>query len=237
VLMDDNFATIVKAVKEGRIIYDNIKKFISYILTSNIPEILPFIAFVLLQIPLPMTVILILCIDLGTDLIPALALGQERAETNVMKPRKKEKLFTWPMLLLSYGVYGMIEAAAGFTAYFHVLYTNGWVWGQELAYTDPLYQKAITAFFTAVIVCQMFNLVARRTRYQSSFKNLFRNKLLWFGITTEIVLLTIIIYAPWTQPFFNSHPLTYEILFGLPFGAAILIIEELRKTFKPVNVH
>ena len=73
VLMDDNFATIVAAVEEGRTIFDNIKKFIAYILTSNIPEILPFIAFVLLDIPLPLTVILILSIDLVTDICPRLA--------------------------------------------------------------------------------------------------------------------------------------------------------------------
>ena len=84
VLMDDNFATIVSAIEEGRTIFDNIKKFVAYILTSNIPEILPFIAFVLLDIPLPLTVILILSIDLGTDIVPALGLGAEPPETDVM---------------------------------------------------------------------------------------------------------------------------------------------------------
>ena len=95
VLMDDNFATIVAAVEEGRTIFDNIKKFIAYILTSNIPEILPFIAFVLLDIPLPLTVILILSIDLGTDIVPALGLGAEKPETDVMKrkPRPRGERF------------------------------------------------------------------------------------------------------------------------------------------------
>ncbi len=91
VLMDDNFATIVAAVEEGRTIFDNIKKFIAYILTSNIPEILPFIAFVLLDIPLPLTVILILSIDLGTDILPALGLGAEAPETDVMKRKPRPR--------------------------------------------------------------------------------------------------------------------------------------------------
>jgi len=92
VLMDDNFATIVTAVEEGRTIFDNIKKFIAYILTSNIPQILPFIAYVLLDIPLPLTVVLILAIDLGTDILPALGLGAEKPETDVMnKPPRSRK--------------------------------------------------------------------------------------------------------------------------------------------------
>ena len=89
VLMDDNFATIVSAVEEGRTIFDNIKKFIAYILTSNVPQILPFIAYVLLDIPLPLTVVLILSIDLGTDILPALGLGAEPPETDVMKRKPR----------------------------------------------------------------------------------------------------------------------------------------------------
>lgn len=98
VLMDDNFATIVAAVEEGRTIFDNIKKFIAYILTSDIPENLPFIAFVLLDIPLPLTVILILSIDLVTDILPALGLGAEEPETDVMKrkPRPRGLTFAEP---------------------------------------------------------------------------------------------------------------------------------------------
>ncbi len=142
VLMDDNFATIVSAVEEGRTIFDNIKKFIAYILTSNIPQILPFIAYVLLGIPLPLTVVLILSIDLGTDILPALGLGAERSETDVMKnkPRPRgERLLSRNLLLMSYGIVGVIQAAAGFFSYFVVLYTSGWQWGQDLASDDPVF--------------------------------------------------------------------------------------------------
>ncbi len=101
VLMDDNFATIVAAVEEGRTIFENIKKFIAYVLISNIPQILPFIAFVLLDIPLPLTVVLILAIDLGTDFVPALGLGAEKPETDVVHkpPRSRsERLLTRNLL-------------------------------------------------------------------------------------------------------------------------------------------
>jgi sodium/potassium-transporting ATPase subunit alpha len=144
VLMDDNFATIVAAVEEGRTIFDNIKKFIAYILTSNVPQILPFIAYVLLDIPLPLTVVLILAIDLGTDILPALGLGAEKPETDVMhKPprRRTERLLTRNLLFMSYGIVGMLQAAAGFFTYFVILYSGGWQWGQELATTDPLYRS------------------------------------------------------------------------------------------------
>jgi len=102
ILMDDHFATVVNAIEEGRTIFDNIRKFINYILTSNVPEIIPFIAFALLNIPLAITVILILCIDLGTDMLPAIALGSEKSESDVMKNKpisRKEHLLTRNLLL------------------------------------------------------------------------------------------------------------------------------------------
>ena len=84
ILTDDNFASIVSAIEEGRAVYANIKKFVTYIFSSNIPEIVPFIAFVLFRIPLPLTVMQILAVDLGTDLVPALGLGTERPEPGIM---------------------------------------------------------------------------------------------------------------------------------------------------------
>jgi sodium/potassium-transporting ATPase subunit alpha len=116
ILLDDNFATIVNAIEEGRAVYENIRKFISYIFSSNIPEIVPYLAYALLRIPLPLTIMQILAVDLGTDMLPALALGAEKPSPAVMKtpPRSpKERLLNRPLLTRAYLVLGPIEAAAG----------------------------------------------------------------------------------------------------------------------------
>jgi sodium/potassium-transporting ATPase subunit alpha len=92
ILLDDNFASIVTGVEEGRLIFDNLKKSIAYTLTSNIPEISPFLMFILLSIPLPLGTVTILCIDLGTDLVPAISLAYEKAETDIMKRQERRNL-------------------------------------------------------------------------------------------------------------------------------------------------
>jgi len=240
VLMDDNFATIVAAVEEGRTIFDNIKKFITYILTSNIPEILPFIAYVILDVPLPLTVVLILSIDLGTDLLPALGLGSELPEVDVMseKPRPRdERLLTRNMLIRSYGVVGMVEAAAGFFSYFVVLYNGGWYWGQHLASDDVLYKTAITAFFASIIICQITNVIICRTRRQSLLSvNMFDNRLILLGIVSELVLLGVISYIPAANIFFGTAPLSWwHFLLSVPFALVILFADELRRSLLRKN--
>jgi sodium/potassium-transporting ATPase subunit alpha len=236
VLMDDNFATIVAAVEEGRTIFDNIKKFIAYILTSNVPQILPFIAYVLLDIPLPLTVVLILAIDLGTDILPALGLGAEKPETDVMhKPprRRTERLLTRNLLFMSYGIVGMLQAAAGFFTYFVILYSGGWQWGQELATTDPLYRTAITGFFASIIICQVADVIICRTRRQSLLTvGVLANRLVLVGIAAELLLLALIVYIPAFNTFFGTAPLeAWHLLPSLPFALLILLGDELRRVF------
>lgn len=234
VLLDDNFATIVNAVEEGRTVFDNIKKFIAYILTSNVPEILPFIAFVLLALPLPMNVQLILAIDLGTDILPALALAVERGEGDIMHrpPRSKdEKLLTRQVLFTSYGIKGPIEAAAGFFCYFAVLWDGGWSFGQALPFTDPLYMQAITAFFAAVIICQIANVFTSRTRRQSVLtRGFFGNRMVLLGIASELIILGLIIFNPLVNTVFNTAPISIKyILLAVPFAIALLLIDEIIK--------
>ncbi len=234
ILMDDHFATIVNAIEEGRTIFDNIRKFINYILTSNVPEIIPFIAFALLNVPLAITVILILCIDLGTDMLPAIALGSEKAESDVMKNKpipRKEHLLTRNLLLHSYLFIGVIQTLAGFFAFFGILLSSGWQWGEQFVATDPLYQKAVTAFFAAIVVCQIANVFISRTRRQSLFRTgLFSNKFLWVGVLVEVMFLGIIVYLPQTQAFFGTQSLSgFELMLGLPFAIFIFFFDEIRK--------
>merc|ERR1719276_656351 len=122
ILLDDNFASIVVGVEEGRLIFDNLKKSIAYTLTSNIPEISPFLLFILADVPLPLGTVTILCIDLGTDLLPAISLAYETAESDIMKrdPRNKftDKLVNERLISMAYGQIGMIQALAGFVCYF-----------------------------------------------------------------------------------------------------------------------
>ena len=136
ILLDDNFATIVRAIEEGRAVFENIKKFTTYILSSNIPEIIPYIAFVILGIPLPLTVVQILAVDLGTDMLPALALGTEPPEPGLLKrpPRSvKERLLSLPLLARAYLFLGPIEAIASMAGFFWFLSINGWHWGDALS--------------------------------------------------------------------------------------------------------
>lgn len=130
ILLDDNFSSIVSGVEEGRLIFDNLKKSIAYTLTSNIPEITPFLIFIIIQIPLPLTTVLILCIDLGTDLLPAISLAYERPESDIMQrpPRnsKVDRLVNKRLIAFSYPQIGVIQALGGFYVYFVVLGDYGW---------------------------------------------------------------------------------------------------------------
>ena len=127
VLLDDNFASIVAAIEEGRGVFDNIRKFTTYVMTSNVPELVPYLAFVLLRIPLPLTIIQVLAVDLGTDMLPALGLGAERPDPDVMRrpPRAKhDRLIDYRLIRRVYLLLGVVESIAAMTAYAFV--HHGW---------------------------------------------------------------------------------------------------------------
>ena len=129
ILLDDNFASIVNGVEEGRIIFDNLKKSIAYTLSSNIPEIAPFLFFQTIGIPLPLSTVMILLVDLGTDLAPAISMAYEGKEADIMErlPRNPltDNLVTWRLVSFAYLQIGMLQAIAGFYAYFVVLHSFG----------------------------------------------------------------------------------------------------------------
>ncbi len=234
VLLDDNFATIVNAIEEGRAVFENIRKFISYIFASNIPEIVPYIAYVLFRIPLPLTIMQILAIDLGTDLFPALALGAEKPSRDLMKqpPRSpEERLLNFKILSRSYLFLGPIEALAGLFGFFYVLKSGGWQWGEMLAPNNVLYMHATTACLGAIIITQIGNVFACRSFSESIIKlGFLTNKLILFGILIELVISVFIIYHPWGNKVFGTAPLEPKLwLFLLPFGIILLIAEEIRK--------
>ncbi len=131
ILLDDNFASIVSGIEEGRLIFDNLKKSIAYTLTSNIPEISPFLFSILTDAPLPLGTVTILCIDLGTDMIPAISMAYEKPESDIMKrqPRNPytDRLVNERLISMAYGRVGMMQASAGFFVYFIILSENGFL--------------------------------------------------------------------------------------------------------------
>jgi sodium/potassium-transporting ATPase subunit alpha len=234
VLLDDNFATIVAAIEEGRAVFENIRKFLTYILTSNIPELVPFLTFVLFKIPLPLTIIQILAVDLGTDMLPALGLGTEKPHPGVMQkpPRaRRERLLNWPLVVRAYLFLGVMEAAAAMAAFFFVLHRTGWQYGQALASSDPLYLQATTATLSAIIVMQVMNVFLCRDSREPAFsRGLFGNRLIWAGIVTEVALIILIDYTPWGQLIFGTAPIGVEVwLFVIPFAFGMMVLEEGRK--------
>ena len=212
VLLDDNFASIVAAIEEGRAVFENIRKFLTYILTSNIPELVPYLAFVLFRIPLPLTIIQILAVDLGTDMLPALGLGDGEAASRrdaaaAARPRS-ERLLNWPLAARAYLFLGMMEAAAAMAAFFFVLHGAGWHYGEMLSPLDPLYLQATTATLTAIIVMQVMNVFLCRSGTESIFsQGPLGNRLILWGVAAEIALILAIDYTPWGNLVFGTAPI------------------------------
>ncbi|NJK58034.1 MAG: cation-transporting P-type ATPase [Pleurocapsa sp. SU_5_0] len=248
VLLDDNFATIVKAIEQGRGVYQNIRKFMTYILASNVAEIVPFLAMVIFKIPPALVVLQILAIDLGTDMIPALALGAETPETGIMQqpPRKKSlPLLDRSLLARAYGFLGLIEAALGMSAFFAVWWSYGYsfaelqaVSGSILAHsaeptTRAIYQQATTATLATIVACQDGNVFACRSEQTSILKlGFLSNHLIWLGIATEWILILCIIFLKPLENIFGTAPLEiWQWLLLLICPPILLAADELRKRF------
>ena len=232
ILLDDNFASIVAAIEEGRAVYDNLRKFLTYILTHDVAELVPYLAFVLFRIPLPLTVIQILAVDLGTDTLPALALGAEKPDRDVMlrPPRtRNERLLGIGMMMRVYLFLGPIEASAAMAAFFFVLHGGGWHSGQSLRPDDMLYMQATTACLSAIIAMQVANIFMCRDPVLSAFRRV-RNNMVVYGIVFEVALLLLITYTPWGNALFGTAPIGGKVwLYILFFMPLMLLLEESRK--------
>jgi len=258
ILLDDNFASIVTGVEEGRLIFDNLKKSIAYTLTSNIPEISPFLLFILADVPLPLGTVTILCIDLGTDMVPAISMAYEQAESDIMKrqPRNPftDKLVNERLISMAYGQIGMIQASAGFFVYFVIMCENGFwpskllglrrswdsiavndledSYGQEWTYRDRkiLEFTCHTAFFVSIVIVQWADLIICKTRKNSVFQQGMKNWFMNFGLVFETVLAAFLSYCPGMDKGLRMYPLYFcWWLPALPFSLAIFIYDECRK--------
>ena len=237
VLTDDNFATIVGAVEEGRRIYDNVRKFIVYIFAHAVPEVVPFLVFALSggAVPLPLTVLQILAIDLGTETLPALALGREAAEPGIMRqpPRSpREQLVTGRMLLRAWLVLGLPAALLSMTAFFVTLLRAGWTPGADTGPGSALhagYLQATTATFVAIVACQVGTAFAARTERVSLLSvGVLTNRLLLGGIAFELAFTALVVYLPAGHALLGTAALdATTLLLIAPFPLVVWGVDEL----------
>ena len=213
ILTDDNFASIVHAIEEGRAVYSNIRKFMLYILNSNVPEAIPSAMFLFSRgaIPLPLTVMQILTIDLGTDMLPALGLGTEKPEKGIMDqpPRnQKEPLLNKKLVVKAFLWYGLLGSITSAISYFFVNVHNGWPKVTLAGGNDPIYIKATAMTLAAIVFSQIGAVYNCRTEKQSVFKvGLFSNKQVNIGVVFEILLIGALVYLPPLQSIFHTAAL------------------------------
>ncbi|WP_340456883.1 cation-translocating P-type ATPase [Streptomyces sp. A475] len=221
VLTDDNFATIVTAIESGRRVYDNVRKFIVYIFAHLTPEVVPFLVFALSAgvVPLPLTVLQILAIDLGTETLPALALGRERAEPGAMSrpPRPSSQgVISREMLVRSWCYLGTVSAILVMGAFFYVLWRAGWKPGDPTGAGHPLHHAyiiATTATFAGIVTCQVGTAMAARTDHAALHEiGLFTNPLLVAGIAFELAFTAALVYAPLLQGLFGTAALPLDVV-------------------------
>ncbi|WP_326751274.1 cation-transporting P-type ATPase [Streptomyces hirsutus] len=233
VLLDDSFASIVAAVRLGRSVYQNIRKFLIYLFSHNIAELVPILAATFAGFPLvPITAVQILAIDLGSDVLPALALGAEPPEPDVMDrpPRsRRERLFSTAVMGRILFL-GGIQALGVTAVFFWHIHASGIPYS-EFTEDDTAYREAITMVQAGIVVSQFFNALAVRTERQSLFRiGLLSNPWLLAAGCFGTALMAAISYAPPLQALFNTAPLDaadWAVLAA--FGVLLLAAEETRK--------
>ncbi len=247
ILLDDNFASIVNAIEEGRAVYANIKKFTTYIFTSNTPEAWPFILQIMFNIPLALTVMQVLAIDLGTDMVPALALGTEAPEPGVMDrpPRsQKDRIVDVRLIIRSLLWLGSLQTLLCFIGFYFLWWTMGYRDLLHLPRPDLLpyaerlltregwvYVLATTMFHAGVITTQIGNAYACRTERTSVFKiGFFSNRFLLLGFLVELTLISILIYVQPFQAILEHGPLPLPYWgFLFLYAPVMFLAEEGRK--------
>jgi len=251
ILTNDNFGAIVAAIEEGRGVFDNIRKFITYIFSSNVPEVFPFLVTALSPaIPLALTVRQILAIDLGTDFFPAIALGMEQPEPDVMKkpPRKKNQpLIDNGLLTRAFLWLGMIEATLCYLGFFAVYYFSGHMGASGIAdilikipHIDILKLHlsreeaaimAVTVFHAGVVIAQIGNAFACRSETaRGRHLGWGSNRFLLLAIALEIVGILTIVYIEPFASIFGHKPIPWQYWLGIGFYGLILYsLEWIRK--------
>jgi magnesium-transporting ATPase (P-type) len=232
ILMDDNFASIVKGVRTGRTVFQNLKKFVHYVFTSNASELFTVIFGVLLQIPSPISAVQILAVDLGTDIFPSFALGLEPEEPGVSKAGLNSK-----NSVMSFGGFrriiylGIIMATGAVVAFLWSMLRGGWHFGQSFSVDSILYLKSTTAAYAVLSMTQMANLLQARSETLSPFQlGFFKNRYAIGSIFLSFSILLMFMYLPFCQTYLRMLPIAWQDwLVVLGSFLAVFFWEEVRK--------
>lgn len=237
VLTDDDFATIVVAVSSGRQVFDNVRKFVLYIFAHAVPEVVPFLVFALSggAVPLPLAVLQILAIDLGTETLPALALGREPAEAGAMQrpPRLRGTgVIDRTLLIRAWLLLGGVSAVLVMTGFLVTLSRAGWHPGDPTGPGTALrqgYLQATTMTFVGIVACQIGTAFAARTdRMSLRTVGLWSNPLLLWGIAFELVFTAVVVYLPAAQRIFGTAALSVgQLALLAPFPIIVWGVDEL----------
>ncbi|HEV2356857.1 MAG TPA: cation-transporting P-type ATPase [bacterium] len=235
ILLDDSFATIVAAIEEGRAVFSNFRKVTIQVFSHNLGELLPIIFGVLFHTPLPLTALQVLSIDMGTDVLPSLALGAELPEAGVMDapPRSQRESLLGPRVAGRILFRGAIVSATAIVGFVLSLLRGGWAWGHPLAADALLYREAITMTNAGIVVTQIANAYTNRTDLTSLFRiGPLHNAFLNVGEVVAVAIILAIAYWPPAQAFFNTAPVPGWGWGVVAAGAiTLLVAEEIRKAF------
>jgi len=220
VLIDDNFASIVKAVEEGRAIFDNLRKFVFSLLAGNISEVMIIILAVIVGLKLPLVAIQILWINLVTDGLPALALGFEPKAKNIMErpPIAKNTFIVDRLMIIRLAVACFVITAACLGLYVHALYSSGWSWGESIDSADPDYLYASTMAFTSLVILEMVNAFHAKSETENIFTvKAFSNPWLTAAVAFSLALHLLVLYSPLNHVF-------YSVPLGLADWGMVLLV-------------
>ena len=233
VLLDDDFATIIAAVEQGRATYANIRRFLTYHLTDNVAELTPFVFWALSggRFPLALSVLQILALDIGTDLLPALALGSEAPSKGALKrPPERRHLMDRALMFRVFGLLGPVEALMEMIAYTAVLFGAGWSPGAELPPTDVL-MAASGAAFTTVVLGQLANAFACRSATAPPWRlGWLTNRLVLWAVLAELGLLAVFLFlGPLAALLGHAPPTLGGLAVALAAIPAVLLADSLYK--------
>jgi len=245
VLTDDNYASIVSAVEQGRVIYANIRKFVFFLLSSNVAEIMIIFLATIAGLPMPLTAIQLLWLNLLTDGAPALALAMEKGDPDIMQrqPRpKRESIINGPMrsgiIIQTFAQTGAVLGAFMLGLYWHLAEqipagVNTFLYLLQHDWRGTDVQTAETMAFVTLSLCELFRAYTVRSERVSVFKlGMFSNKYMQYAVGISIFLLLLVINVPFFQPIFNTHFLSLvEWLSVLGLALIPAVVEELTKLY------